>query len=653
MTPEEDLARMKTLYTSLAATTRDYMTALESTANSIRIYTKTIDDTGKESKDARNALLGVRKSFGALIESAPKSLYGIIEFSKGLNKVTEQAEKAGIRIPAMEERIIAKKLGILAMGEKRELSQKEQAIEQWIIRLKGAIKSEISEKGKLAKASEKWYKDQMNKAKAYQKALSFDREINQKKEKAAILRGQGGILNNIKAQYLESFARISSGSRKMGINLGLFSKVLAGASIIVTLVIKAIEILSGAFSNTIKATKLYAFAGGMTSNVLSRASDIMRASAWSIQGSILGISESMRIATIAAESGGLSLIRYKDITHMSRKATDEMIKTVNKSAISIAIAAPFFGMVGDEAVKTMVKITKVYRMGYKGLEHNFNILGKIAVKLRIPLNSFLGLLAKIGEQFRFTGMKAGVTVTLFANLWKAGAKLNKTMKGFWENVYPEDIWKITEAAIQAASRITPETYLAYLEKPIGDIGEAWQEAVTATPIEKLSAAYKRLLPLAESTGTAAGLIGRLTMMFPGLKDMGALGLRVTQMIDQMYRSGELQRLDFKNTAAMTKLFKEKIPDMTDEQIKTLTTGFTAMEDPLKVIMNVVQTLAIGFYSFVPKLFDIIAHIPIVGKVVEKIAGTGIRQFESLRSERQLEHMTGTAKPITSGPNIGG
>jgi len=247
----------------------------------------------------------------------------------------------------------------------------------------------------------------------------------------------------------------------------------------------------------------------------------------------------------------------------------------------------------------------MYAIPIEQLGDQFQIMARSAERMGIHAEDLTKLLEGLGEDLRYTDVRfKGITADTISwakTLYITHKELSSSV--FWTKKFQSNFTQMMTVGLQTFAKITPEAYLAYVDKPIKDIGEAWAEAVSATPIQKMIAARDRLFREVSGATSPEAMAGRLALLIPELREMGAAGYRLAEA---MMRISEVDREQIANLPSDQQwtAFLTKIPEAQRRELETIGGNLQRFENPIQFLTNLVQIFLKSWFTFAAKILDI-------------------------------------------------
>jgi hypothetical protein len=617
------LKRIGDISSKTSETLKETEKNFETFNNSIKKVAEEALKTGESQEEAVKRYLTTTDST-VLLQQALKNLEGITitsgtqleKFSSIIKLVNELQTKYGVTIydtSKLIEKAIVDEMALKVKGrtESLELIKKAQIEE-----LKTKLEAQFEGNEKLRRLS----------------AAYISKEIEEENRRRLKERAETLIHSRNLSDILQGYwARMrltadTAMERMLGTTLTNFSAIAAGIAGIGLIISKAIDTFVGYSKTLADSMYLSARAGGLT-----RASfDIVNSA---LQTTIryampfMDLNEVMRLTRVAVQEYGLSLVFLQDSYRRVREdyisAQQKMIEETTKAATDIGLLAPALGISGEEAVKTMFKIGRDFRMQVQDLYPVFEIMAKHAGELQIPITDLLDPLLKVGEQFKFAGLSIEGTYKHVYELYDSVRKSGEAFVGL-RAIIP-DVVNIAKTTLETFAKLGAEAYLAYLGKPIEDIGIMWREAVMADPFKKMIATQERMMEIVRMTGTA-DIGAALALMIPELRALGPIGIRIGEFLAHMTEEDK-RRFRASGEKDFYKWAMEQAPGLQREDMRAIARQIELQREPFAVIARLLEQI---FQLLVTAIYPIMTSV--VSKFLGLVTTRDIERLERMHNE---------------------
>jgi len=563
----------------------------------IKIFSKNVEKTGTD-------IIGLADRFRELtyqVEPSIKNYRTLIDVYKRLEEKHRDDARYVSMLTAAYDRLI--EMGV-STSVQLDLIREKLGLKT-SSELKG-IEKEIYRSKELLKGKEVDLRKEDLLVKAYQRRKEYDLLKAQLKEKAAIVEGQGGIVKLARIRWEQMRADADAFFTK---TFGVQSATMLKYGGWVALVAMLMEGLIRSFAESARGARLLIRTGGLlTNNYISNLAVI---SDLSIAAAKAGVSfdEMQRYVNTAVDEyiAGLYQIgkTYEDVSRGGIEAETDRARTIISTVEKLTYVASGLGMSAEAAIKSATRLGVMYAIPIEQLGDQFQIMARSAERMGIHAEDLTKLLEGLGEDLRYTDVRfKGITADTISwakTLYITHKELSSSV--FWTKKFQSNFTQMMTVGLQTFAKITPEAYLAYVDKPIKDIGEAWAEAVSATPIQKMIAARDRLFREVSGATSPEAMAGRLALLIPELREMGAAGYRLAEA---MMRISEVDREQIANLPSDQQwtAFLTKIPEAQRRELETIGGNLQRFENPIQFLTNLVQIFLKSWFTFAAKILDI-------------------------------------------------
>ena len=562
---------------------------LNQRARDIDTFTKSLDKTSE-------SFGGIKDKFVELAKTVPNNTANLNALVKAYEKAAQLSKGTKVdeaRLSVMRNAIAKKAIQpeIASTRVREALGLKTQKQTQ-------VLKDEIKTLDFLSKSKKKGLVEDRGLFKSLTERKKYDLIKAQQGERIEFLKG-GGKVGKLWAARLEQMHTVTDSflTKTLGIqSAGLLKYAgIAGIAVLV-----ANELIK-TFADSAKGQRNLIRMGSQLNHNWLQTNAVM--GKMNLAASLLGISvDTMQSYVTAATDeyiAGLYAIgaTYKDVADFSASAELDRANMIINTVSKLTEVATGLGTNVEETVRSSARLGVMYGIPLEKLADRIQIIGKLAERTGIHAEDLFKSLEAVGSQMRFTNMSfedINNQAFKFAGaLYDTHLAYSDTM--FWGKKFQSNFPALLKAGLEAGMKIGPEEYLAYLNKPIKDIGTAYVDAMEAGPIDKLAVMSDRLKSALPRGLAPKELAGQMAMFEP-FKSMGALGAKLTTayvtsgltMKQLQEAGGDKEKWD---------LLVSKVPADQRQTLENIGGNILRLTDPLQFIAQLFTGFLRSWASF--------------------------------------------------------